>query len=264
MTKPEKQIVITHLYPKQMSIYGDMGNIIALKFRLKKYDFKVIYQTVDPGQDLPTNTDIYFMGGGQDQEQFEIFKDLMYKRKQLVNDIEDNVPLLAICGGYQLLGEKFTTGEGLVIDGIGLFEVTTTAPDSSVKSRCVGNILTECLIPEIIGEKLIGFENHSGQTRFTGTKKCKPLAKVISGFGNNIDKKYEGCVYKNAIGTYLHGSCLPKNPALADYLIFQAIRRQAEKGLLDPKIYIETRKIEIDDDVVEKLREDLIVKILKK
>jgi len=128
----------------------------------------------------------------------------------------------------------------------------------------VGNILTDCLIPELLGEKLVGFENHSGQTRFTGNTKSKPLAKVIAGYGNNIEKKYEGCTYKNAIGTYLHGSCLPKNPALCDYLIFQAIRRRAEIGLLNPKIYIETRKKEIDDDVVEKLREDLIVKILKK
>jgi CobQ-like glutamine amidotransferase family enzyme len=247
-----------------MSIYGDMGNIIALKYRLKKYGFKPVYKTVNPGEDLPTDTDIYFMGGGQDQEQFEIFKDLMYKKKQLINDIEDNVSLLAICGGYQLLGEKFTTGDGLIIDGVGVFDVITTAPDTNVKSRCVGNILTECLIPDLLGEKLIGFENHSGQTKFSSNKKCKPLAKVIVGFGNNIEKKYEGCVYKNAIGTYLHGSCLPKNPVLADYLIFQAIRRQAEKNILDPKIYIETRKIEIDDDIVQKLREQLLVKILKR
>lgn len=263
LSKTDKKFVITHLYPDQMSIYGDMGNILALRHRLKKYGFKVIYKTVNIGQSLPVDTDIYFVGGGQDQEQFEIFKDLIYKKQRLIADIEDNVPLLAICGGYQLLGEKFTTGEGLVIDGIGVFDVTTVAPDSNIKTRCVGNILTECLIPELAGEQLIGFENHSGQTEFNPTKKCKPLGKVVSGFGNNLDKKFEGAVYKNAIGTYLHGSCLPKNPALADYLILQAIRRRAEKGLLDPQVYIETRKTEIDDSVIHKLREKLIVKIMQ-
>lgn len=249
MIKNNLKFKITHLYPEQMSIYGDFGNIVALKYRLQKYGIEVVYQTVDPKQQLPLKTDLYFIGGGQDKQQYEIFKDLIYKKDKIIEDIESGTPSLAICGGYQLLGQKFVTGEGLQIDGLGIFDVITQAPNSSVESRCIGNVVANCLIPEIKGTKLVGFENHSGQTHFLSEEKSKPLAEVLVGFGNNFEKKYEGCVYKNAIGTYLHGSCLPKNPELCDYLIKQGLRRKAESGEMDPQTYLKIFKEKIDDQI---------------
>jgi lipid II isoglutaminyl synthase (glutamine-hydrolysing) len=221
-----QQIFISHLYPKEMSIYGDMGNILAMKFRLQEYGFDVIYQTVGQGQDLPEKTDWYFMGGGQDKEQEIIYKDLLTKKIQLKKEIENGVGLLAICGGYQLLGKSFLTGNGKQVEGIGLFDVETKAPGNATKDRCIGNIITECMIPELKGEKLIGFENHGGQTEFLSQKISKPLGKVLIGKGNNGKSEYEGCVYQHAIGTYLHGSCLPKNPALCDWFIQKILEKK--------------------------------------
>lgn len=241
---------ITHLYPKHMSIYGDMGNILAIQYRLKKMGVRYVYQTVDIGEPLPEQTDFYFIGGGQDNEQYLIFRDLLTKKQKLVEDIKNNVGLLSICGGYQLLGKSFVTGDGRQIVGIGIFPVVTRSPDNAVKSRCIGNIVTECLIPELKGYRLVGFENHGGQTFFDpdiasnwsktvdganciensddidgsvcdhlGLSKAQPLGITLSGFGNNSTQKLEGCVVNRAVGTYLHGSCLPKNPKLADWFI---------------------------------------------
>ena len=258
MPKNKLKFRITHLYPEQMSIYGDYGNIVALKYRLAKYGIEVIYQKVNPKQKLPAKTDLYFIGGGQDKQQYEIFKDLIYKKERLIGDIENNVPILAICGGYQLLGQKFVTGEGLQIDGLGIFEVATRAMDTEVESRCIGNVVAECLIPEIKGAKLVGFENHSGQTVFLENAKSKPLAEIVTGYGNNSEKKFEGCVYKNAIGTYLHGSCLPKNPELCDYLIKQGLRRKAETGEMDPQTYLKIFKEKIDDTIALEAKKSIL------
>jgi lipid II isoglutaminyl synthase (glutamine-hydrolysing) len=217
---------ITHLYPEEMSIYGDMGNIIAMRYRLEKYGFEVVYQTVEQGQGLPETTDWYFMGGGQDKEQEIIYKDLLTKKSKLMKDVEGGAGLLAICGGYQLLGQKFITGNGIEVEGLGIFDVVTRAPGNSVQQRCIGNIIEECLIDELKGVNLVGFENHGGQTEFVSEARCQPLGKVLKGFGNTYDSGYEGCVYKNAVGTYLHGSCLPKNPELTDWFIKNAIQNR--------------------------------------
>jgi lipid II isoglutaminyl synthase (glutamine-hydrolysing) len=225
-SKAEKKFYITHLYPKEMSIYGDMGNIIGMKYILEKLGLEVIYQEVSIGQDLPDNTDWYFIGGGQDQEQVSIFKDLGSKRSRIIKDVKSGVGLLAICGGYQLLGEKFVTGSGDEVQGIGLFQVQTKAPSRDVKQRCTGNIVIRSLIPDLPG-KFVGFENHSGQTFFTKRSNCIPFGEVISGFGNNLVEKLEGCVYKNAIGTYLHGSCLPKNIELTLWFIRNQLQRKS-------------------------------------
>jgi lipid II isoglutaminyl synthase (glutamine-hydrolysing) len=222
---------ITHLYPKEMSIYGDMGNILALSFRLKLMGLTPVYQTVGIGQELPNKTDFYFIGGGQDKEQLVIFKDLLSKKDKLITDIEKGMSLLAICGGYQLLGRKFLTGDGHQIEGIGLFPIETKAPDNSVKSRCIGDLVVECQIPELGGIKLVGFENHGGQTYFTQSNQAYPLGQVVVGFGNNATEKHEGCIYKHAVGTYLHGSCLPKNPELTDWLIASALHEKTDVNI---------------------------------
>ena len=133
--------------------------------------------------------------------------------------------MLAICGGYQLLGQKFLTGNGEVIPGLDILPITTFAPDNKVNSRCVGNLVIDCSIKELEGIELVGFENHSGQTFFIQPENnAQPLGKILKGYGNNSTQKLEGCVWKNTIGTYLHGSCLPKNPELTRWFINQMLK----------------------------------------
>ena len=212
-------VYITHLYPKEMSIYGDMGNILAIQFRLKEWGLDYSYQTVNLGESLPDKTDFYFLGGGQDADQLKVCRDLLTKKEFLSNDLLiKNIPMLAICGGYQLLGKEFITGNGQVIVGLNILPVVTKALDAKISSRATGNLLIKSSIPELKGIELLGFENHSGQTYFLDSAAI-PLGKVIIGSGNNGVEKLEGCIYKNIVGTYLHGSCLPKNPELTDWFI---------------------------------------------
>lgn len=246
------KVYLTHLYPKQMSIYGDYGNILAMQFFLKGLGVEYEYQTVDINQDLPQNTDFYFLGGGQDKEQSIIFQDLLAKKANLGQNLENNVPMLAICGGYQLLGQEFLTGTGDLIPGLEILPVITKAPNSSVKSRCVGNLIVNCQIPELLGTKLVGFENHSGQTYFTDQSKAKPLGSVLVGYGNNAFEKIEGCVYKNVIGTYLHGSCLPKNPELTAWFI--------KKIFQNKKAAINYSDLEKIDSKIASLAKQVILK----
>jgi len=213
------QFHITHLYPHHMELYGDMGNILAITWMLEKVGFEVLYQPVHPGDSLPETTHFYFIGGGQDLQQLQISDDLISKGDRIRGDVERGIPLLSICGGYQLLGEKFVTGEGKLIPGVGLFPVVTKALDTSIHSRSIGDIAISCLIPELKDVVLVGFENHSGQTYLVDNKKAGYLGKVLNGKGNNAEEGFEGCVYRHAIGTYMHGSCLPKNPELTQYLI---------------------------------------------
>jgi len=155
---------------------------------------------------------------------------------------------LAICGAYQLLGQEFITGDNVIIKGAGILDITTKAPSSSVKQRCTGDIIG-ILNPEIFNlEKIfptiVGFENHSGQTYISN--KMNPFAIVKKGFGNNSHEKIEGCVYKNLIGTYLHGSFLPKNPHICDFLILNALKQKYKRKIklqeLDDKDEIEAHK----------------------
>jgi lipid II isoglutaminyl synthase (glutamine-hydrolysing) len=247
-----KTIYITHLYPQEMSIYGDMGNIIAMGYRLEKMGFTVVYQTLEQGKELPNHTDWYFIGGGQDKEQERIYNDLLRHKTRLIQDVEEGVGLLAICGGYQLFGHKFLTGNGVEVTGLGVFDVVTKAPDAIISGRCIGNIVTECLIPDLQGEMLVGFENHGGQTTIINTSRSKPLAKVLVGYGNSFEKKHEGCVFNHAIGTYLHGSCLPKNPALTQWFIRNILEK---KGL---KMSENT----VDDSIAAATREALLERFL--
>jgi lipid II isoglutaminyl synthase (glutamine-hydrolysing) len=246
---------ITHLYPEKLNIYGDMGNIIAMQYRLRKLGFKPIYQAVEIGQELPSKTDWYFIGGGQDKEQLLVGGDLLSKKRKLFEDISQGVGLLAICGGHQLLGKKFLTGNGELVNGLGLFEITTSAPLShkqGVGDRCIGNVVTECQIPELRGNTLVGFENHSGQTELLSGAKEQggyPLGKVVVGHGNSLNGGDEGYVLHNAVGTYLHGSCLPKNPALADWFIHQQFKRKRV-----------TITSSIDDDIANAVHEHLTTK----
>lgn len=221
-----KSLTIGFLYGDCMNIYGDTGNIIALQKRAEWRGIKVKVKQISIKDKLQEKeVDIYFFGGGQDQAQELVSQDLQLGKGMAIKaDIERGVPLLSICGGYQLLGAYYKPHEGPKLPGLGLFPVYTNASHE----RMIGNIVVESEFG-----KLVGFENHSGKTYLKVG--ARPLGKVISGFGNNGEDKTEGCIYKNAIGCYMHGSLLPKNPQLADWLISKALEiKYGEKVELEP------------------------------
>ncbi|MDR1033810.1 MAG: glutamine amidotransferase [Bifidobacteriaceae bacterium] len=209
----ERKITIVHLYPRSMNIYGDAGNVLAVKRRLEWYGYTPKIVSHNETNVFPSECDILIGGGGQDSGQLKIMQDLQIIAPKLQELAENGTPQLMVCGLYQLYGLYFKTYEDNFLDGIGVFDIYTLGKTT----RLIGNITTES---DRFG-KIVGYENHSGQTFFDG-KKTLPLAKVLNGVGNNETDKTEGAIYKNTIGTYLHGSILPKNPAICDFLIEQA------------------------------------------
>lgn len=224
-----KTIKIVHLYPERMNIYGDYGNVIALQQRMNWRDIKNEVVSVGVGDKFPSDADIVFIGGGQDKGQVVVAEDLANKQHQVHDFVESGGPLLAICGGYQLLGEYFISNDYGELPGIRVFNIVTKATDV----RMIGNIVVES---EQFGE-LVGFENHSGATEFVG--RAQALGRVKKGFGNNPKDKLEGIIYKQAIGSYMHGSFLPKNPKVCDWLIEQALKRIGDNK----------RLVQLDDTV---------------
>lgn len=210
MTK--KDIVILNLYPRDMNIYGDNGNVLCLRKRIEWYGLNPIVVEYNQGDKLPDDTDIVIAGGGQDSGQEKIKSDLAKIGPRLINLAENDTPMLVICGMYQLFGNFFKTSQGEVIPGIGLLNIQTFGESE----RLIGNVISHS---EEFGD-IIGYENHSGQT-FLG-KDVSALGRVRLGIGNNPRDVSEGARYKNVIGSYLHGSLLPKNPRIADFLIEKA------------------------------------------
>lgn len=212
----EKSITILQLYPRDMNIYGDWGNTLVLQRRLEWHGYSVNLTEYNPGDTFPADVDIIVGGGGQDSGQDVIQNDLLAIGDTLRQLANDDVPMLMICGLFQLFGKFFKTQDGHIINGIGLLDLETHAGPE----RLTGNIITES---KEFGE-IIGYENHSGQT-FLG-KGVTPLGKVVKGAGNNGQDDSEGARYRNVIATYMHGSLLPKNPAIADFLIEKAVMRK--------------------------------------
>lgn len=209
------KLTIGYLYGDLMNIYGDIGNIIALTQRAKWRQIDVRVKNITVGDKLvPKMCDIFFFGGGQDQAQELVSMDLVesIKGKALKAEIERGVPLLSVCGGYQLLGGYYKPHQGPKLPGMSLFPAYTVAGNK----RMIGNIVIESMFG-----RLVGFENHSGKTYLK--EGATPLGTVTSGYGNNGEDKEEGCIYKNAIGCYMHGSLLPKNPHLSDWLVRKAL-----------------------------------------
>ena len=221
------KLTIGYLYGDLMNIYGDTGNIIALKKRAEWRGIKVKVQLISlKSKILNLKSDLYFFGGGQDQQQELVSKDLVSstKGKIIKAEVERGGPLLSICGGYQLLGDYYKPHKGPKLKGEGLFPAFTEASFD----RMIGNIVIESMFG-----KLVGFENHSGKTYLK--KGSLSFGMVNIGFGNNGDDKTEGCIYKHAIGCYMHGSLLPKNPKLADWLIKKALEVKYSKEIeLEP------------------------------
>ncbi|MET0979647.1 MAG: glutamine amidotransferase [Candidatus Saccharimonadales bacterium] len=235
----DKTITILQLYPRDMNIYGDWGNTLVLKRRLEWHGYSVNLTEYNPGDTFPTNVDLIVGGGGQDSGQDVIQNDLLAIGPQLTKLANDGMPMLMICGLFQLFGKFFKTQDGHVIEGIGLLDLETHAGSE----RLAGNIITKS---DTFGE-IIGYENHSGQT-FLG-KNVTPLGKVIKGAGNNGQDDSEGAQYKNVIATYMHGSLLPKNPAIADFLIEKAATRKY--GEFTPTV-IDDRFAELAREVASK------------
>lgn len=208
-------IDILHLYPKEMNLYGDHGNILTLKRRLEWRGYKVRITPYEPGEELPKKVDIIFGGGGQDSGQEKIAADLIKISLKLKQLVEDGTPTLVICGMYQLFGKSFITLDKKEIKGADILPLSTTAG----KKRLIGNIIIKTKFGEVVG-----YENHSGMTYLD--KDILAFGEVIQGNGNNGNDKKEGCIYKNCIGTYLHGPILPKNPKVADFLLAKALEKQ--------------------------------------
>jgi CobQ-like glutamine amidotransferase family enzyme len=215
------------LYPDLMNMYGDRGNILTLLKRAEWRDFDARLLELGRGSIKHMDeVDVFFFGGGQDREQALVYEDLLkFKQPPLERAVEDGAQILAVCGGYQLLGHYYQTAEGEKFPGIGLIDVRTEAG----KTRFIGDVVVETTIADLASNTLVGFENHSGRT-YLGPK-AKPLGKVLLGHGNNGSDGGEGCLQGGVIGTYLHGSLLPKNPHLADYLIHAALRRRGGADL---------------------------------
>lgn len=209
-------VTIAHLYPDDMNTYGDSGNLLALRQRLQWRGYHVDVVEVHSGMAFNLNqADLVLGGGGQDAGQMRIGADLRTRSGPLTAAARDGLPMLLVCGLYQLFGDGFVTATGQEIDGIGVFSAITRGSST----RLIGNI--ELASP--FG-RLVGFENHSGQTTLLADQ--QPLGHVVRGWGNNDHTTLEGAVTHNVIGTYLHGPILPKNPMLTDHLIRCALQRR--------------------------------------
>jgi lipid II isoglutaminyl synthase (glutamine-hydrolysing) len=221
-------IRIGWLYPDLMNIYGDRGNVITLVNRCKWRGIPVDVDELDVGDPIANGRhDIFFMGGGQDREQEIVYMDLLeLKGEALKRQIENGAAALAICGGYQLFGKFYRPFEGDELKGIDIFDAYTVAGDR----RCIGNVVANSALGGRPGT-VVGFENHSGKT-YLG-EGCAPLGMVTVGYGNNAEDRTEGAVYMGAVGTYLHGSLLPKNPGVADFLIERGLARTGGPIRLD-------------------------------
>jgi len=224
----ELSLRLAHLYPKQMNLYGDRGNILCLRRRCEARGIELTVDELEVGQPLdPTGCDLIFIGGAQDREQRRVAADLLAaKGEALRQAVDAGVVVLAVCGGYQLLGRYYRPAAGEDLPGLGIFDAWTVHPGPTAK-RFIGNVVVRWQ-----GATLVGFENHGGRT-FLGPA-SRPLARVIAGYGNNGRDGTEGAVQANAFGTYLHGSLLPKNPRFADHLIARALGRKYGQDGLSP------------------------------
>ena len=222
-------IRICHLYPDLLNLYGDRGNIICMKKRLEWRGIECSVTELPLGEKAELSQfDLFFIGGGQDFEQEVLLEDLARgKTQEIKAAVNDGKTFLAICGGYQMLGEYYETWDGVRCGFIGALDLYTVGS----KTRMIGNFMYECP-PENGGCTVVGFENHSGKTRLGPG--LQPLGRMISGFGNNGEDGTEGVRFNNVFGTYSHGPVLPKNPQLCDFILSTALERKGERAELEP------------------------------
>jgi CobQ-like glutamine amidotransferase family enzyme len=227
MTRPLR---IGHLYPDAMNIYGDIGNIRALQQRARWRDIDVEVVPIEAGPADIAGCDILFMGGGQDRDQSRIFRDFTdHKRADVTRAVDEGTAVLAVCGGYQLLGHAYTDADGNELEGLGILDLRSSAGHD----RWIGNVVVDAdpsmgLQPAT----LVGFENHGGRT-WLGSG-LRPLGRVQVGGGNNGEDGGEGVLAGRLIGTYLHGSLLPKNPGLTDWLLAAGLAHRDGRAEPEP------------------------------
>jgi lipid II isoglutaminyl synthase (glutamine-hydrolysing) len=235
---------LAYLYPRLMNLYSDTGNVLCLQQRCAWRGMRLIVDEIELGETPNfSDYDLLFIGGGEDRQQTIAARDLVEVKGPALRDaLNEGLTCLAVCGGYQLLGEYYRPAEGDDLPGLGHFHAYTRH-FAAAAPRCVGNIAA-------IGDLgwLVGFENHGGRTTLTGSP---PLGRVRAGFGNNGEDGTEGALEKNAIGTYLHGSFLPKNPRVADDLISRALARRGISTPLAP----------LDDDLELRARDAVLRKL---
>lgn len=211
-------IRVGHLYPEYLNIYADRGNIAVLARRAALRGHELAVQAIGIGGPLrPGDHDLLYVGGGQDREQALIAPDLASRGEAIRDVVAGGTALLAVCGGYQLLGRGYRGRDGSFMAGADVFPIETSAGDR----RMIGDVLLECELDPGNRWTIAGFENHAGRTHLD--EGAEPLGRVLAGFGNDGASGYEGCRLGRALGTYLHGPLLPRNPWLADWLLAQAL-----------------------------------------
>jgi CobQ-like glutamine amidotransferase family enzyme len=226
------KIVVGHLYPDYLNIYADRGNIAVLSRRAAWRGHELDVRPISVGEPVnPGEQDLLYIGGGQDREQALVAQDLLAKAAGVRESVAEGAAVLAVCGGYQLLGRAYRDLAGADLPGIGLFPLDTVAGDT----RMIGDVLLDCELEPGVRRTLAGFENHAGRTRLDPG--AQPLGRVVAGFGNDGESGWEGCRVGRAVGTYLHGPLLPRNPWLADWLLAQALaHRLGEPPELAPLV----------------------------
>lgn len=208
------------MYHDIMDLYGDKGNIMTLKKRCEDRGIEFDLQTVGIGEEADlSDFDLVFLGGGADKEQISLIPDLLSRRDNIQKALDEKTFFLLICGGYQLFGQYYVAADGEKIQGLQFADYWTET--GQARSRCIGNIIIEADL-DGIKTKLVGFENHGGQTLHVS----HPLGKVLHGYGNSFDAHQEGYYDGRFLGTYLHGPLLPKNPQLADFVIARALAKR--------------------------------------
>lgn len=238
------KLKLVHLFPLFLNIYGDIGNIKALQKRCEWRGIDLEIQQLNIGDTLSEGTDIFFIGGGQDRQQVEVSIELQKYKNLLHDEYNNDAVFLGICGGFQLMGEYYQPHDAERLEGIGILDAYTVAGSN----RFIGNVSAQA---DYLGEinTLVGFENHSGLTYLRGA--TIPMARILKGNGNNGHDKTEGARSRNAFGTYLHGSFLPKNPHFADYMIKLALKKKYNDDIeLEP----------LDDSVEMKAHQSILNK----
>lgn len=238
MTASKGLINLVHLYPREMSIYGDLGNTRCLASRIRRHGYECVVYDHHPGMPLPPDPHLFMGGGGQDSGQSRVEDDLAVIGARLGELAADGVPMVMICGMYQMFGHAFITHDGIELPGLGILDVTTRGQ----ATRMIGGIVLETELGQVVG-----FENHSGAT-VLGRGQA-PFGRVLAGHGNNGSDGTEGARTHNVIGSYLHGPILPANPKVADALIAAAAGRATgrpfEAGPIDDSIADEARRRQI-------------------
>ncbi len=244
------KITIGWLYPELMSTYGDRGNIIVLRKIAEDYNINVEILRLDQHSESKAleSCDILFMGGAQDKQQEIVNVDLLeHKASSIIKMVEKGTPGLYICGAYQFMGNYYKDGYGTTIKGLGVFDMITESHPE--RQRLIGNIAIKSLQKAFSGQIFVGFENHGGRTYLKD--KSQAFATVIKGFGNYGEDRTEGIIYKNSIGTYMHGPLLPSNPSIAVKILQDALEIKYDKKI----------KLSFDDVIAQKAKKVILERL---